>query len=238
MTYNNHSNFILTSITKILEEAILASAGIEDGIENYAINDYILHSVFLKMTGAQEQKMKCICWELATNDYQYRYNRYSKWELGECSEYKHKFHIYKDLIDQIKKSVPDFNVQVFFDKHRDNIAQQKINNKIIDIFSESIFANFSRKHLITFSNNKIDKNHFGKNSNLLENKLQERYKQLYNHRNRCAHNTLSYQQNLPTFDTLKRDDYIYENYIVYFSILILIDEIMMKLYEKYLEVIE
>ena len=63
-----------------------------------------MQSVFLKMAGAQEQKMKCICWELATEDYEYRYKRYNgKWDLGECSNYEAKKIVYQDLIEQINK---------------------------------------------------------------------------------------------------------------------------------------
>ena len=68
----NHKNFILSSISDVLNDAVSASAGVNSGIETYPLCDYIMQSVFLKMTGFQEQKMKCICWELATNDYEYR----------------------------------------------------------------------------------------------------------------------------------------------------------------------
>ena len=66
---NNHTEFILSPITGILKDVVSASTGIGSGIETYPLCDYIMQSVFLKMTGFQEQKMKCICWELATNDY-------------------------------------------------------------------------------------------------------------------------------------------------------------------------
>jgi hypothetical protein len=34
-----------------------------------------MQSIFIKMTGFQEQKLKCIVWELATDDYEYRYHK-------------------------------------------------------------------------------------------------------------------------------------------------------------------
>ncbi len=74
--------------------------------------------------------------------------------------------------------------------------------------------------------------------NLFENVLQERYQSLYNHRNRSAHNTLSYQQNLPTFKTLSDERYNYENYFFWFSLLILIDKIFIEMYNVYLKVID
>lgn len=238
----NHNQFIQISITKILEEMISASRGVGDGIETYAVYDYILQSTFLKMTGAQEQKFKCICWELATNDYEFRYDKYlndrNPLSLKGMSSYEHKKEVYNVLIRQIKKHDTIFNVENYLD--RDSI-KNNIYQKIEELFSSSRLSFSVKKHLIFFLDNNskvIENNHFGKEKNLFENVLQERYTQLYNHRNRCAHNTLSYQQNLPTLDTLRREDYKYQNYFVYFSILILIDEIMMALYKKYLEVLE
>ena len=62
------------------------------------------------------------------------------------------------------------------------------------------------------------------------------FEQLYKHRNRCAHNTSSYQQNLPTLMVLSTPENIYENYFIRFSILMLIDNIFVLLYQKYLNV--
>ena len=254
MRHSNHNSFILTSITKILEEAISATTGIGDGIETYALYDYVMQSVFLKMTGAQEQKMKCICWELATNDYGYRYDRYTKNTLGECSQYKEKNTIYKDIIDQI----PNFELEDF-DNYIDDSKKieilSSVFNQIKQIFEESCLRKWDENKYLFFIKNfdkifktpsnkarilekNINKDEVIKSINLFDNELMLRYEQLYHHRNRCAHNTLSYQQNLPTLDTLRGEEYVYENYFIYFSILILIDEIMMKLYQKYLEVIE
>src|SRR5688572_16987320 len=89
MPLNNHTEFILSPTTDILRDVVSASAGIGHGIETYPLCDYVMQSAFLKMTGFQEQKMKCICWELATNDYEYRYE-FTKNPLGECSSYKEK----------------------------------------------------------------------------------------------------------------------------------------------------
>lgn len=80
----SHKKFILSPLSDILKNATSATFGLRNGIETYPTFDYILQSVFLKMTGAQEQKMKCICWELATYDYDYRYKRFTQKTLGEC----------------------------------------------------------------------------------------------------------------------------------------------------------
>jgi hypothetical protein len=241
---SNHTDFILLPNTGILKDAVAASVGIGNGIETYSLYDYIMQSVFLKMTGAQEQKMKCICWELATYDYEYRYERYTKKTLGECSSYDDKKTIYRDLIEQIKKTTPSFNVV-------DHIPKEKILRTTISevrsVFENSNMSIWGQKsfHEFRHHSNLIEVEHFiakiDKKSNetkLFENGLQKKYDALYRHRNRCAHNTQSYQQNLPTLKTLAQEDYRYENYFVWFAILVLIDKIFIELYKKYLEGLE
>ena len=49
---------------------------------------------------------------------------------------------------------------------------------------------------------------------------------VHRHRNRCAHNLLSYQINLPDLDELKDKDYLRCNYVYRFIILIVIDEVL------------
>jgi hypothetical protein len=85
------------------------------------------------MTGFQEQKMKCICWELASNDYEYRYKRYTFKPLGECSRYDEKKTIYKDLIEQIKNSISDFDVATFIE--REEIKRETV-SFIKDVFED------------------------------------------------------------------------------------------------------
>ncbi len=229
---NNHKDFILSSIADILTDVVSANAGIGNGIETYPLGDYVMQSVFLKMTGFQEQKMKCICWELATHDYEYRYRRYTLKPLGECSTYDEKKIIYKDLIEQIKKHIPDFDVSVFLDKE---IIKTTTLSEMTGIFSNTNLSTWSQKNFIEFTSNStlIQTNHFGSSNNLLENVLQDKYSLLYSHRNRCAHNTLSYQQNLPTLSTIMNENYRYDNYFVRFALLILLDKIFVKLYQKY-----
>ena len=64
------------------------------------------------------------------------------------------------------------------------------------------------------------------------------YEYLYSHRNRIAHNTLSYQQNLSSLNVLIKEEYKLNNYFIYFSLLILIDNVMINLYKQYLNTIE
>ena len=240
----NHNKFILSPISNILKDVVSASSGIGDGIETYPLCDYVMQSVFLKMTGAQEQKMKCIVWELATNDYDYRYERFTKTPLGECSNYIEKKIIYNDLIKQIEKYMgSSFDVNSI---DKNNILQ-KTNNLITDTFLGTnllIWTQMSFNEYEIIWNNisdecfAIKKELFLKKDNISSSgkALFEMYEEhLYKHRNRVAHNTLSYQQNLPTLNALEKDDYQYNNYFIYFSIIILIDNIIISLYNEYLK---
>lgn len=236
---NNHKDFILSPITDILTDVVSANAGIGSGIETFPLCDYIMQSVFLKMTGFQEQKMKCICWEMATNDYEYRYE-FTKNPLGECSNYKDKQTIYKDLIKQIKKQNSGFNVSSdinkvsilanttseITDKFSDtnlSVWTQKSFNDYRNIWSEVLYTYFANDDFNLFT---------GISGSGSLKKIYEDH--LYKQRNRIAHNTQSYQQNLPTLKTLVTEDYKYENYFIFFSILVLIDSIFIELYKKYL----
>jgi len=232
MQNNSHTEFILTPISNLLEDIVSANAGIGDGIETYPLCDYIMQAVFLKMTGFQEQKMKCICWELATYDYEYRYDRFTKNSLGECSSYSDKKDVYKDLIKQIKKIDSSFDVMSFFDR---DAMLFEITKRIQDIFLNSNLVSWSQFNFVEFVSGSIQINSadFATNRDLFNSSLQEKYQLLYNHRNRCAHNIHSYQQNLPTLKMLVEENHRFDNYFYRFCLLILIDEIVSRLFTKY-----
>jgi hypothetical protein len=86
----------------VLAEGVHVCTSMPVGIENSALGEYFMQSLFLRVTGAQEQKLKCICWVMATNDYRYRYDLLNVKNYGECSEYKHKKGIYVDLCNLIQ----------------------------------------------------------------------------------------------------------------------------------------
>lgn len=235
---NNHIEFIIKPITSVLKEVVNASSGVGTGIETYPLYDYITQSVFLKMTGFQEQKMKCICWELATFDYDYRYI-FLKKPLGECSTYEEKQIIYKTVVNQLEKYGVAFrNLEI----DRVNILTNTISD-ITDTFANTNLSIWAQKDYINFHTiiKEIKVNHFANEKNSLfssENLYRMYENHLYKQRNRIAHNTLSYQQNLPTLKNLIHEEFKYDNYFLYFAILILIDKIFIELYNKYLNVIE
>jgi hypothetical protein len=246
MRPNIHTDFILSPITDVLKDAVSASAGVGSGIETFPLCDYIMQSVFLKLTGFQEQKLKCVCWELATADFEYRYDRDTK-HIGERSKYEDKQAIYKDLVKLIKKRSTSFDIKNDIDKGK---ILTTTSNAIKDIFDKTNLSIWSQKSFNEYKSiwSEIEKKHFANDANNLFTAITEKQKEmgeislqtiykdyLYKHRNRIAHNTQSYQQNLPTLKTLIDKNYKYENFFIWFSILVLIDEIFRALYEKYLK---
>lgn len=241
---NNHNEFILKPITAILTEVVSASKGIGNGIETYPLFDYITQSVFLKMTGFQEQKMKCIYWELASNNYDYRRVLLSNEDkLGECSSYNDKSNIYKRLVEQIRYYDSDFNIASIEKKK----IRKETGSKIKEIFSNTNLLIWGQGAFHNYEGmwRSIENKHFAnENNNLFPEikngiSLKDIYtNHLYKHRNRVAHNTHSYQQNLPTLKTLVNENYKYENYFLWFAILVLIDNIFIELFIKYISVIE
>ena len=139
----NHIPFILKSETEIIKEAFRSLDATNGGIETYPICDYLLHSLFLRLTGAQEQKLKCICWEMACRDYEYRYERYERKPYGECSSYDDKCMVYNDLLNEIKKLDESFTVT-------DTIKDEILDDwrvSIQQVFENSLLAqNFKKSY--------------------------------------------------------------------------------------------
>lgn len=298
-----HTEFIQTPIQTILEQGINASCSLTFGIETFPVSEYYLQSLFLRMTGAAEQKMKCILWQMATDDYLYR-NRFLNYQgLGECSTYSSKNKVFKDLVTQITNIKPNFDIQSIWDdyvydpavlvqdrskwesKERGNrqkkkdliikkcidkgnsmkrdeidimgdednvnnhLSANKRNSRVTQILEEVqlLSANTSfeawrnvdllnyQKHCqkMIKGSDVATKNKDG--VNLLSGNLVKLYDNLvYLQRNRIAHNTVSYQQNLPALESLSSEDYYLHNYFFRFAIILIVDEVFMRLYKAYL----
>ena len=212
------------------------------------------------MTGFQEQKLKCVCWELATDDYTYRYFRYKRKPLGECSDIDEKNTVMSDLREHIEAFDPMF--KTLSDAERQSIMGEAVDavkqfyvacdlqgwvQKEYHDF-EQLAKNCS-KECVGFVSGK------GKMTELLghcENcgrkgrpeaedaicktgTLGEVYKVMFEHRNRCAHNTRSYQHNLPALQNMSEKGFVFENYFLHFTVLIVIDKVIICLFRKYLE---
>lgn len=299
---SKHEKFILTSISTEIEKAISATEGIGDGIETYPLNEYMLHSLFLKMTGFQEQKMKCIAWEMGTEDFEFRRKLLYDLKLGEYSNFEAKNKIYLSLITIINKNSNSFSIfeeKEEYKKVKDDLDNklkakkskedaknkknqkmktEKIENEIKDLekeiedknteikilenkikeledkskimeisnlsfnktkelFENKVFAIWNQKKYDYFCRNGLndfDYLNLLNKKEFISNKLKSFYENdLYNQRNRLAHNTLSYQENLPSLKTLVNEDDSSRNYFRYFATLILIDNIFIYLYKEF-----
>jgi hypothetical protein len=95
---------------------------------------------------------------LASNDFEYRYE-YAKNSLGECSSYKDKQIIYKDLIKQIKKRSHAFNLSTELDKTK-ILADTTL--QVRDKFGDSNLSVWAQKGFNEFENfwNQIQPMHF------------------------------------------------------------------------------
>lgn len=116
-----HSEFILTPSTRILDEAGVAIGSLSQGIESYPLREYFLQSVFLRLTGAQEQKCKCILWDVATYDYGFRHQNFggrSEIIRGECSTLKEKNNIYTALLRLLNPDDDGIKVNGFCDNEK------------------------------------------------------------------------------------------------------------------------
>jgi len=247
-----HKAFIETPILNLLHDVVSDSNNISNGMEFYSTSSYILHSLFLRMTGAQEQKFKCVCWDLATVDYEYRYSRYNKWELGECSKLKDKSVVFSDLVSAVRAIKPRYSV---FGGSSDN-KKKFLSDTLADIKGNLDGSNLACCFPLEYMGfleiyKNLHHNNLEAGDQLFccaenttfetmkdEHVLAMAYSLLYKHRNRSAHNTLSYQTNIPTFQELN-DKYVqkYYNIFLFIAILITIDKLLMQVYKKYQKVL-
>lgn len=234
---NNQTQFISTPLSTVLEEAAYALRSLDSSMSMYALCDYVFQSLFLKMTGFGEQKCKCICWDLASRDYVYRYEIYSSRSNKEFSQLKDKCCVWTDLLEQIHREKPNFHL----DKcELDNIIvtvkgviEAFYHDARLEGWSEHMYSNYLELMEYCDSNCVIS----AKGNSLLGgNKaidLQTAYDMLYRFRNRCAHNTTSYQQNLPALETLRKEEHRYDNYFFRFALLLMIDMVITGTYKVY-----
>lgn len=242
-----NKKFILSSLKDILQGAVNISLLNCKGIESFPLQEYILQSTFLKMTGYSEQKLKCICWDIASVDYDFRYKVYQHWAFGECSSADDKNSIFSLLVKKIQEYDSDFKGEIVKNRINDlsikdksyNFVKQCIQNSALRFFMERDFYNFSVDSKTFTKINTL----YVSDTKILNNDLNDKfsiaflYDSLYKHRNRCAHNLTSYQQNLPKINyLLKKDEK--ENYFYYFTVLIILDEVFKFLYQILLEKIK
>lgn len=253
MNREEHLTFIHTSLAKIMRDVVTSAALLGNGMEFFAVQGNILQSLFLQLTGAQEQKMKCICWEMATYDLKYRYERYYKgWSLSECSSLQSKNAVFKDLMKAIRTIEPSFVLyanDVAKDTLRDEVLQTMkdiFNGTNIQLLYDKKYnefcATFGSLRATNIYPDKYQLIKIGDKEGPLnvnsDNELYAIYHLLYTHRNSCAHNATSYQLNIPAFQDLNNMVYQkYNNIFLFFTTLLLIDEMFRKAFARYEELI-
>lgn len=242
-----HYDFILAPVSNILCDTSTITQSMSWGIEMYPLWDNIMQSIFMKMTGAQEQKMKCICWEIATIDFDLRRDIYFSWNLNECSQITDKRKVLNFLRRAILKQKKDFNfstigINDIWNSTKDILDEFHANTYNMG-FCEREYQEYA-EIFNSIGGSCLDISLFFKNcSNCSHNRdtnkpftctirkgLYEMYNCLYLHRNRCVHNLTSYQQNRPSLEILSNIESVYENYYIRFALLIIIDKIMVSLY--------
>lgn len=239
---NRQEKFIFTSITEVLDEAIVSSYPLGDGITTYPVSEYMIQSIFLKMTGFQEQKLRFIAWEMASNDLEYRYRLLKGEEkLGEYSSFDAKNTIFKSLIKAIKKINPNFTTAKFekeeIQEYSVEIVKKKFNNTNLATWHQRKYHAVETAEIskIIPINQFLQINVNRQQGGLLESVLKKHYNDLYDRRNSLAHNLNSFKPRFPLFRELVNEGDLDNNYFVWFSILVLIDKIFIELYKVYKE---
>ena len=246
-----HEQFILTSVGNILADSASATSLVSQGMDSYPLCEYIMQSTFLRMTGFMEQKMKCISWELATDDYDYRYMRYSKRNaLGEYSTYDEKQSVFSDLLKQIRKN------DTLFHSISENERKKIVKEAKVKVYS--YHRNIRKKGWLLRSYCDFEmiietldiacigkENSKGKLVEIFDNSkkyigkigtCEEAFDSLVKHRNLCAHNLMSYEQNIPSFAVMQHNRHVFDNYYLRFFLLILMDSLFVYLFQKYIVV--
>ena len=233
-----HTDFIISDIFDVVDDAIMSTSSIGQNIAHYSLCEYLFQSVFLRLTGYQEQKLKCILWEIASDDLDFRYKYLSgSVKVNECSQLSDKNIVYNIL----KKTLEDKNHPFLFpDEIEINRQISEIKDNLISKFETSVFRKWLPREysrFIEFSSNiryKRDgyftlKSIFGG-----DNYLNEAFDKLYRHRNRCAHNLLSYQSNVPKLLDFTKDADGSDNYFTRILLLCMIDNVFARMFKFYI----
>ena len=217
-----HKEFILTPISSLIEQTLQPLDLYKGQICNYIMKEYVLQTLFMKLTGCMEQKAKCILWDIATHDFEYRRDFLrNNSNQGEYSTYDSKNYVYKTLVNHggiigNQRKVELLNQLKSF---KDNILEKSI----LKVWLPRELRDLKIKELFAIKRWAGD--------SLLGSPLNdEKYESLYKHRNRCAHNVLSYQGNAMNPQKIKEVGDA--SYATWFTLLVLMDMIYMELYEK------
>lgn len=231
--------FIKTSVIEVLQEGVAAVDCMQDcSLDNFPVMQYVLQSLFLKMTGFGEQKLRFIIWEIASYDLEFRYKLLKgDCSFGEFSQLGDKKNVYTKLLREIKALGV---VDILTDDVKNHLLQE------VKIEMNTTFENASIKdafpddyeRFLTFLNS-WNKDSFAKGNELLKDNLVPIYSEyIYKQRNSCAHNTLSYQQDFLTFEDMQKPYMVYANYFTSFAVILLLDKVFVHLFSSFERLVE
>ena len=236
-----NAEFILSPLSGILADAVNAVSVIGDGIQGIQVADWVMPTVFLRMTGFLEQKLKCIAWDLGSIDPEIR-RQLLKGKIGDMSCYDDKNKLCAQILSFIENNNPSLKIENEIDRTYLLENAQKI---IMDICNKTLIYEWyadSYQFFIAYKTkekeNEILHLEGNKSIKLLDGELKKMFEAAYNHRNRCAHNVSSVQRNMPKFEILSGESAKFENYFLRFYILILLDNVFMELYKIAMELVE
>lgn len=235
----NNVNFILTPIDKLIDDAITSTAGLHNKLYAYPVVEYIMHSLFLKISGMLEQKMYSIIFEMSSNHIDLRYKALNGYYKG-VSSLNDKNKILKELIEQITlyANYDMVNKLEYIDISYWQDSINKINEKFyLSLFMDCNIRQFKECHDILTSLD-ITKKTLHKDTKLKNNLFIIYEKYLCPTRNRLAHNEYVQYNNIPTIKDIARDSYKYNNYFLFFTIFHYIDIVFMNSFKQYIECID
>jgi hypothetical protein len=218
-----HKDFILTPLSSLIEQTLRPLDLYKGQICNYIMKEYVLQTLFMKLTGCMEQKAKCILWDIATHDFEYRRDFLrDNSKQGEYSKYDSKNYVYRTLVN---------HGGIIDDQKKGELLTQLKDFKK-DILVESILKVWLPRELRDLKIKELFAIKRWAGDSLLESPLNDTiYESLYKHRNRCAHNVLSYQGNVMNPQKIKEVGDA--SYATWFTLLVLMDMIYMDLYEMF-----
>ena len=125
--------------------------------------------------------------------------------------------------------------------HLSSLKKEKriheIIQNIVDMFDSSKVKRWAEQDFVHYKSKAkryFDPKRVAQNQLLDGELIKYHQSSVYKHRNACAHNTVSYQPNLPTLSNLRINDYKQRNYFFRFTLLVLIDEVMVRTYKYYI----
>lgn len=234
-----HSQFILKPMSSVVEDAVAAVSALSLKLEVYPLIKYIREALLLRMTGFQEQKIKCVLWEMATDNYELRYKFISgAIKIGEGSRYDDKKTVYKILFEQIK----EFDSAYMIDGTTKSNIIRTVKDSMDALFEGTVLKQSMEREYSDFQSiyNSCNVISMGGDTFVIGDICGESIKDFHDkylirERNRIAHNTVSYQDNLPSFGKLIDQKDILRNFFLFYAYLMMIDELLVVIYSKYLQ---